>query len=199
MAIEILAVKIRSNNNIKGLEFQGLNTKISMYADDTSFLPSPDNTCLQNLIKDLDDFSNLSGLKPNYDKCHILKLGPLKNTDFSLQCDLPIKWIDGLINVLGIHIPENMNEISTLNFNNKLSKITKILQPWKGKYLTIYGKITLINSLIISQFTYYLWHYQLQENHFSKHMNRRCLNLYGMINKIKLGGHISIMITYLVV
>ena len=30
--------------------------------------------------------------------------------------------------------------ISTLNFNIKLNKISKILQPWQGNKLTIYGK-----------------------------------------------------------
>ena len=34
MAIEMLAIKIRSNKNIKGLEIQGIKTKVSMYADD---------------------------------------------------------------------------------------------------------------------------------------------------------------------
>jgi hypothetical protein len=37
MAIEMLVIKIRSKNNIKGLEIQGLKTKV--YADDScSFL-----------------------------------------------------------------------------------------------------------------------------------------------------------------
>ena len=131
-----------------------LNTKISMYADDTSFILSPESSTLLNLTKDLDDFSSISGLKPNYDKCTILRLGSLKNTDLSLSCKLPIKWTDGPVNVLGIQIPENMNELSTINFDNKLSKVEKFLQPWKGKHLTIYGKITLINSLVVSQFTH---------------------------------------------
>ena len=32
----------------------------------------------------------------------------------------------------------------------------KILQPWRGKCLSIYEEITLINSLVISQFTHLL-------------------------------------------
>jgi hypothetical protein len=41
MAIKMLAIKIRSNNNIRGLEIQGLKTKLSMYADDSGFMLSP--------------------------------------------------------------------------------------------------------------------------------------------------------------
>jgi hypothetical protein len=42
-----------------------------MYADDSSYVKS-----LQRLIKDT--FSVLSGLKPNHDKCTILRIGSLK-------------------------------------------------------------------------------------------------------------------------
>lgn len=42
-----------------------------MYADDTSFMIEPDNASLHNLIIDLNNFSKISGLKPNYEKCHI--------------------------------------------------------------------------------------------------------------------------------
>lgn len=41
MAIEMLSIKIKSNNNIRGLEIQGLKTKVSIYADNSSFILSP--------------------------------------------------------------------------------------------------------------------------------------------------------------
>ena len=91
MAIEMLAIKISPNNNNRGLEIQGLKTKVSMYADDSSFMLSPQARSLQRLIEDLDNVSVLSGLKPNYDKCTILLVGSLKNTTFTLPCSLPIK------------------------------------------------------------------------------------------------------------
>ena len=68
----MLAVKIRPNNNIKGLEIHGLKTKVSLYADDSCFILIPQLESLHGLIEDLDTFSNLSGLKPNYDKCYLL-------------------------------------------------------------------------------------------------------------------------------
>lgn len=49
-----------------------------MFANDSSFMLSPQARSLQCLIKDLDNFSVLSGLKPNYDKCTILRIGSLK-------------------------------------------------------------------------------------------------------------------------
>ena len=72
IAIETLAVKIRSNNNIKGLEIHFLKTKVSLYVDDSGFLLKPQLGSLHSLIEDLDTFSNLSGLKT------ILRIGITK-------------------------------------------------------------------------------------------------------------------------
>ena len=86
----------------------------------------------------------------------MLRIASLKNTVFTLPCSLPIKWADGEVDILDIHISKNTNELTTINFNRKLAKIDKILQPWRGKYFCIYGKIPLIISLVLSQFTYLL-------------------------------------------
>jgi hypothetical protein len=75
-----MAIEIRSNKNIKGLEIQGIKTKVAMYADDSSFFLNPQSGSLR-----------LSGLKSNSDKCTILSIGSLKNTVFTLPCSLPIK------------------------------------------------------------------------------------------------------------
>ena len=155
-AIEILASKVRSNTRIRGLNIQGLNEKVSMYADDTNFFLSPNVDSLKALTNDLDLFSTMSGLNPNYAKCTVLRIGSLKGTPFSIPSPLPLKWSDGPVDVLGIHIPVNFKEIMAVNFYNKLRKVDKVLQPWRGKPLTIYGKIALINSLVVSQFTYIL-------------------------------------------
>ena len=86
--------------------------------------------------------------------CTILYFESLKNTTLTLPCSLPIKWADGEVDILGIHITKDITKLSTMNFNRQLVKIDKILQPWRGKYLSIYGKIALIISLVISQFSH---------------------------------------------
>ena len=70
---------------------------------------SPHSGSLHSLIEHLDHFSSLSGLKPNYDKCTTLRIGSLKNTMFTLPCSLPIKWVDGEVDILGTHISKNIN------------------------------------------------------------------------------------------
>ena len=42
LSIEMLAIRIRNNPNIKGLAINGLESKASFYADDASFYIEPD-------------------------------------------------------------------------------------------------------------------------------------------------------------
>lgn len=116
IAMEILAIKIRVNKNIEGLINNNIESKISRYADDTSFPISPKPHCLQNLIDLLEMFSQHSGLKLNYDKCKILRTGSLKNTSFRMECKVPVEWTDGPINILGVVIPENREELGSVNW-----------------------------------------------------------------------------------
>ena len=52
-----------------------------------------------------------------------------KKSLFTPPCSLPIKWPDVEVDILDIHISKNNNELITINFNRKLAKIDKILQP----------------------------------------------------------------------
>ncbi len=107
IAIEILAISVRPNDCTEGPEVGGMQAKILMYADDTSFLLKPNYSCLKTLIELLEFFSMYSGLILNYEKCKILRIGRLKGTNDKIPCKLPIIWTNGPVNVLSIVIPEN--------------------------------------------------------------------------------------------
>lgn len=186
LAIEILAIRIRNNPNITGLEINGLESRCSFYADDASFYIKPDTFSLDSLITELDSFAVLSGLKPNYDKCSILRIGSFKGMRHNL-CKVPIQYTDGPVNLLGIHIPVETKLLVKTNFELKLQKMNKILQAWRGNYLSIYGKITVINSLILSQFTYLLQALPSPDGVFMKTYEKIIFNFIwnGKTDKIK--------------
>ncbi len=57
---------------------------------------------------------------PKFGKCTIMRIGSLRETDFGLQCQAPVKWCDGSVDVLGIHIPDNRKELVKINYERKL-------------------------------------------------------------------------------
>lgn len=80
---------MRANSKIEGLRILTLESKISVYADDINFRIQPNITTFIALVDELNDFSNISGLKPNYEKCTVLRIGSLRGSNFEFCCDLP--------------------------------------------------------------------------------------------------------------
>ena len=64
LGVEILASKIRQDQNIQGIKIHGYEFKISQFADDTSLL-CKDLNSVENAIALLNVFERVSGLKLN--------------------------------------------------------------------------------------------------------------------------------------
>ena len=83
IAIEILAIKIREDNNIQGFKIGQEILKLSSFADDmTCFLK--DNSLYNALFETIELFGECSGLKVNHEKTEIFALGnnTLQDVDF---------------------------------------------------------------------------------------------------------------------
>ena len=60
---EILGIMIRQNEKIKGITLNGIEHTIGQYADDTELFIDGSETSLNEAIKTLTIFYNMSGLK----------------------------------------------------------------------------------------------------------------------------------------
>ena len=67
-----------------------------------------------------------------------------------------LKWPMAKVKALGLWISTDPEMSASLNFNEKLEKVRKILSSWRYRHLTLLGKITVLNSLVASQLVYLL-------------------------------------------
>ena len=65
-----------------------------------------------------------------------------------------IKWTFRKVKSLGVWFSTSVEEVAILNDQEKKEKITKILNCWQVRRLTLLGKITVIKSLAASQLVY---------------------------------------------
>ena len=74
---------VRNNKDIKGLNiFDDLFLYTANADDKTFFLESKES--IEELVKSFTSFSSFSGLKPNFSKCEICGLGPLKGVEIAV-------------------------------------------------------------------------------------------------------------------
>ena len=157
IAAEILAMSIRQNDEIKGLIIGETELKIKQFADDSQMLSVYDKNSINAIIKNVLDFGNVSGSTINYDKsADILRIGSIRNTDVELNLDYRVAWTNGPIEILGIDIVASLIDTTNLNYSKVATKINNTIQVWSSQKLTLFGRISIINSVLLSKLIYRL-------------------------------------------
>ena len=156
-AAEILGCAIRQNDQIRGIKIDGKEKKIGQYADDIWAIIRATQESFSGLLNTFDRFAKISGLKINYKKTHILRVGSLaSDLNFTLHSEKQMNWEKQQIAILGIIIMTDRKQMLNENYEILLRKMERKLNPWISRSATLIGKITIINTLIMSQSVYKL-------------------------------------------
>ena len=125
-------------------------TKLLQYADDTTAVLS-DFDSTQALFNVLELFKNLSGLVINSPKTEGMWIGSSRD---KTSKPFGIKWPDEPIKALGVYYSYDIKLLHEKNFIERLDSVKKLINIWSSRGLSIYGKVTIIKSLIIPKFVY---------------------------------------------
>ena len=149
--VEVLVQKIRKNDKIKGIRITPKEQKkIGQYADDLwTIVDASTEDSYKHLIKEFQDFERNTGLKVNYDKTQVMRIGSLRKGIAKFYVDKPIQWSEK-IKILGIIIKADVREMIKENYELLKQKMENVLTPWRARGLTLIGRITVFNSLVAS-------------------------------------------------
>ena len=159
LALEILAIKIRNDDSVKGIKLPKISDdinevaqiiKLLLYADDITMF-CHDRTDLQNVITIVNKFSEFSQLKMSTTKTEAMWLGSSKN---NREKPFNLIWTNQ-VKILGI-IFKNNTPASNIqeNWQKRINKIQQIITQWSKRNLSISGKLCIIKSFLISQMVY---------------------------------------------
>jgi hypothetical protein len=129
-------------------------TKNESFADDSTTLTFFEYEDLAALKKNLEDFEKLSGLKCNFDKTVIMRIGNTDNLPDPRIAELGFA-ISSECKLLGFTISQSENRYKK-NFEHIDIKVKNVINFWKIFNLSLYGKITIVKSLIYPIINYYL-------------------------------------------
>ena len=83
--VEILGQLIRENEDIQGIVIDGLPFKSNQFADDMNLFSLFEEKSLNSAISTLAFFERNTGLKLNYDKTNVYRIGSLKNSQAKIH------------------------------------------------------------------------------------------------------------------
>lgn len=152
IAIEPLAIAIRTNLSIRGIKLGDNEHKLSLYADDLLIYITELYTSLPPLLHCLKEYSAVSGYKLNYNKSEILPLNVQDKNIRSLTN--PLKWNINGFRYLGVNIGLSNEQIFKDNFIKQLEQTKSDLQRWVDLPLSLIGRVNSIKMNILPKFIY---------------------------------------------
>ena len=152
---------MEANVNIKGLELEGVGILQSLFADDTDLFLRADTRVVHEVFEELRIFGNVSGCKINTSKTVCIPLGRAR-ANARLLVDLRQSYGQGFVpdtgfyTALGLQFGNKvkLEEIVRINYETKINKIESLIKSWSKRFLTIYGRLTIIKTLLLSQLVY---------------------------------------------
>ena len=104
---------------------------------------------LNETLKELEFFKNISGLKVNFLKTQVIWIGSKKYSQDSIKTKWKLKWEVNRFKQLGIQFDTDLSKMIEINYKDKLDKIKIKIKNWQSRQLTPIGKITVIKTLLI--------------------------------------------------
>ena len=153
LCIEPFSETVRASNSIAGIHINGVEVKMSAYADDTALIINGTEGSLIAALKICEDFEMVSGLKLNKSKTNIMWIGRNKIRQDILCREYGLNWTKQ-VNYLGVDIGPTMRNMADENYASKIAKLKNLLNPWIKRGLTPFGRIHLIKSMALSQLVY---------------------------------------------
>lgn len=154
IVLEPLAIAVRGNGNIRGVDLGGKEHKLLLYADDILMLVKDPLNSIPHLMDIIKSYSILSGYKINWTKSEAMPISGLCHSNS--VTNFGFKWVSNGMKYLGIKLSQDVEEIPASNLEPILQKIKNNLDKWGKIRLTLWGKVNVIKMVISPQLNYIL-------------------------------------------
>ena len=178
LCTQIMTYMILQNKEIKGLSISDHEIKLCQFADDTTLILDGSTSSLQASLNTIEIFGSFSGLKMNTTKTKLVWIGRKKHSKDKLAVRSKLEWETTTFNLLGLHFSVNLEEMPSMNYTHALEKSKKLLSNWNKRFLTPFGKVTVIKTFILSQFVHLFSNIPSPSQDFINNLNKM---LYGFI------------------
>ena len=156
LCAEIMFLMLSNNASLKGITIDGIEYKISQFADDTTLILDGTKSSLLTALNILEIFGSMSGLKINTDKTKLIWIGKKRKSKDKLEIGRNFLWGAETFNLLGIHFTNNLDDIIELNYPPVIESLKKLFHQWNKRYLSPLGRIAVIKTFALSKLNHLL-------------------------------------------
>ncbi len=156
IAIEPLAIWLRSQDTFQGISRFGQVHKLSLYADDLLLHISNPASSLPPILSILEQFGSVSGYKLNIQKSALLCVNQLARALPKIM--FLFKIADEGFKYLGINVTSPFKDLFSKKFLPLLDKCKLHMSRWASLPLSLVGRVNLIKMIVLPKFLYLFQH-----------------------------------------
>ena len=149
---EILALALRSNQDIEGITIKDIRNLLNQFADDMDIFTLSSEKSIKAIYEELDKFKRHSGFTVSYEKTTMYRIGSLRHSNAEMYGMSQYVWSNQSIQVLGVTIAHE--DLIYQNYQGIIEKVKRTLNSWHHRGLSLLGKVQVINTLVASLFVY---------------------------------------------
>lgn len=153
IAIEPLAILLRSSDQVRGFEYGTLHEKVALYADDLLLFLGDTSDSLSSAITLITEFGDYSGLRINWGKSVLLPVDTLSPLSFVSSTSLAVVE---RFKYLGIQISTDFRLFIPLNVTPMVTRFQEKINTWTKLPLSVIGRNNLIKMILMPQLLYIL-------------------------------------------
>ena len=151
---ELLANAIRNDTEIGGVFVKEVLMVLNQYADDLDLFLKWNQKVFDRVIHQFDTFQKSTGFQLSYEKTTMYRVGSLERSNAQMYTGKPMRWTSDSINVLGVDITSNEDNVVEMNYQKTMTKVCSVIDQWKRRNLSLIGRVNIVNTLIASLFVY---------------------------------------------
>ena len=155
--LTIMIERAKTDGQIEGVVPHLVDGGLSIlqYADDTILFMEHDLDKATNLKLILSAFEQLSGLKINFHKRKLFCFG--KAQDAAAQHAEIFGCGQGQFTIMYLGIPIHYRKLTNAEWRHVEERLQARLASWKGKLLSLGGRLVLINSVLTNMVLYMIF------------------------------------------
>uniref|UniRef100_U3KP79 RNA-directed DNA polymerase n=1 Tax=Oryctolagus cuniculus TaxID=9986 RepID=U3KP79_RABIT len=154
IVLEVLARAIRQEKEIKGIQIDKEEVKLSLFADDMIlYLEDPKNST-KRLLELIEEFGKVAGYKINAQKSTAFVYTSNAMIEKELLRSIPFTIATKTIKYLGINLTKDIKDLYDENYKTLKKEIEEDTKKWKNLPCSWIGRINIIKMSILPKAIY---------------------------------------------
>ena len=151
IVLEVLAIAIRAEKAIKGIQIGKEEVKLSLFADDMILYIENPKDSTRKLLQLINEYSKFAGYKINTQKSLSSLYTNNEKTEREIKETIPFTIATKRIKYLRVYLPKEMKDLYIENYKTLMKEIKEDTNRWRNILCSWIGRINIVKMVILPQ------------------------------------------------